>query len=159
MLAALPIELVEPTPFQRNLSDTHARKLKLVIGKIGLFLYPVIAVPATNGDQIARCWTPNGSHRLSAMKTLGAKCIVAIMVTEAAAAYQIFATNTEKAHNLREKSLEVTRMYKDWRRSRVRRKRPMPWSTRSRPSDARPVLWRTTQIQRPGLPSGVEAAR
>ena len=46
MLAALPIELVEPTPFQRNLSDTHVRKLELVIGKIGRFLDPIIAVRA-----------------------------------------------------------------------------------------------------------------
>jgi ParB family chromosome partitioning protein len=113
MLAALPIELVEPTPFQRNLSDTHVRKLELVIGKIGRFLDPIIAVRAPKGDQVAKYWTPNGHHRLSAMKTLGAKTIVAIVVPEAAAAYHILAMNTEKAHNLREKSLEVIRMYKE----------------------------------------------
>ena len=111
MLAALPIELVEPTPFQRNLSDKHVRKLELVIGKIGRFLDPIIAVCASKGEQVAKYWTPNGNHRLSAMKTLGAKSIVAIVVPEAAAAYQILAMNTEKAHNLREKSLEVIRMY------------------------------------------------
>jgi ParB family chromosome partitioning protein len=113
MLAALPIELVEPTPFQRNLSDMHVRKLELVIGKIGRFLDPIIAVRAPTGDQVAKYWTPNGNHRLSAMKTLGAKSIVAIVVPEATAAYQILAMNTEKAHNLREKSLEVIRMYKE----------------------------------------------
>jgi ParB family transcriptional regulator, chromosome partitioning protein len=113
MLAALPIELVEPTPFQRNLSDTHVRKLELVIGKIGRFLDPIIAVCAPTRDQGAKYWTPNGNHRLSAMKTLGAKTIVAIVLPEAAAAYQILAMNTEKAHNLREKSLEVIRMYKE----------------------------------------------
>ena len=113
MLAALPIELVEPTPFQRNLSDMHVRKLELVIGKIGRFLDPIIAVRAPKGDQVAKYWTPNGNHRLSAMKTLGAKCILAIVMPEAAAAYQILAMNTEKAHNLREKSLEVIRMYKE----------------------------------------------
>jgi ParB family transcriptional regulator, chromosome partitioning protein len=113
LLAALPIDLVEPTPFQRNLSDTHVRKLELVIGKIGRFLDPIIAVRAPKGAQIAKYWTPNGNHRLSAMKTLGAKSIVAIVVPEAAAAYQILAMNTEKAHNLREKSLEVIRMYKE----------------------------------------------
>ena len=112
-LAALPIEVVEPTPFQRNLSDTHVRKLELVIGKIGRFLDPIIAVPAPRGDQVAKYWTPNGNHRLSAMRTLGAKSIVAIVVPEPAAAYQILAMNTEKAHNLREKSLEVIRMYKE----------------------------------------------
>ena len=113
MMTALPIELVEPTPFQRNLSDMHVRKLELVIGKIGRFLDPIIAVRAPRSEQVAKYWTPNGNHRLSAMKTLGAKSIVAIVVPEAAAAYQILAMNTEKAHNLREKSLEVIRMYKE----------------------------------------------
>ncbi|OGW50080.1 MAG: hypothetical protein A2V62_05270 [Nitrospirae bacterium RBG_19FT_COMBO_58_9] len=113
VLAALPIELVEPTPFQRNLSDTHVRKLETVIGKIGRFLDPIIAVRAPKGDQVAKYWTPNGNHRLSAMKTLRAKSIVAIVVPEAAAAYQILAMNTEKAHNLREKSLEVICMYQE----------------------------------------------
>jgi ParB family chromosome partitioning protein len=112
-LAALPIELVQPTPFQRNLSETHVRKLELVIGKIGRFLDPIIAVHAPANEQVAKYWTPNGNHRLSAMKMLGAKSIVAIVVPEPAAAYQILAMNTEKAHNLREKSLEVIRMYKE----------------------------------------------
>lgn len=113
MLAALPIELVEPTPYQRNLSDTHVRKLEAVIGKIGRFLDPIIAVRLPKPEHAAKYWTPNGNHRLSAMKTLGAKSIVAIVVPEATAAYQILALNTEKAHNLREKALEVIRMYKE----------------------------------------------
>ncbi len=113
LLAALPIELVEPTPYQRNLSDTHVRKLEAVISKLGRFLDPIIAVYARKPDHGAKYWTPNGHHRLSAMKTLGAKSITAIVVPEAAAAYQILALNTEKAHNLREKSLEVIRMYKE----------------------------------------------
>ena len=112
VMAALPIEKVEPTPYQRNLSDAHVRKLEAVIGKLGRFLDPIIAVRAHEG-QTARYWTPNGHHRLSAMRTLGAKSITAIVVPEAAAAYQILALNTEKAHNLREKSLEVIRMYKE----------------------------------------------
>jgi ParB family chromosome partitioning protein len=112
-LAALPIELVEPTPYQRNLSDTHVRKLEAVISKIGRFLDPIIAVRMPKPDHAAKYWTPNGNHRLSAMRTLGAKSIVAIVVPEPAAAYQILALNTEKAHNLREKALEVIRMYKE----------------------------------------------
>lgn len=111
--AALPIELVDPTPYQRNISDTHVRKLEGVIGKIGRFLDPIIAVRIVKADHMAKYWTPNGNHRLSAMRTLGAKSIVAIVVPEAAAAYQILALNTEKAHNLREKSLEVIRMYRE----------------------------------------------
>jgi ParB family transcriptional regulator, chromosome partitioning protein len=35
------------------------------------------------------------------------------VVPETAAAYQILALNTEKAHNLREKALEVIRMYRE----------------------------------------------
>jgi ParB family chromosome partitioning protein len=113
VLAALPIGLVEPTPYQRNLSDTHVRKLETVIGKIGRFLDPIIAVRLPKPDHAARYWTPNGNHRLSAMKTLGAKSIISIVVPEISAAYQILAMNTEKAHNLREKSLEVIRMYRE----------------------------------------------
>lgn len=113
VMAALPIDLVEPTPYQRNLSDTHVRKLEAVIGKVGRFLDPIIAVRMAKPDYDAKYWTPNGNHRLSAMRTLGAKSIVAIVVPEPSAAYQILALNTEKAHNLREKSLEVIRMYRE----------------------------------------------
>ncbi|MFO0778271.1 MAG: hypothetical protein U0223_11800 [Nitrospira sp.] len=113
VLAAIPIELVEPTPYQRNISDTHVRKLETVIGKIGRFLDPIIAVRILKPDHAAKYWTPNGNHRLSAMRTLGARSIVALVVPEAAVAYQILALNTEKAHNLREKALEVIRMYRE----------------------------------------------
>ncbi|HEY6083991.1 MAG TPA: hypothetical protein VIU63_01265, partial [Nitrospira sp.] len=113
ILAALPIELIEATPYQRNLSDTHVRRLETVIGKIGRFLDPIIAVRIPKPGQASKYWTPNGNHRLSAMRTLGAKSMVAIVVPEPAAAYHILALNTEKAHNLREKALEVIRMYKE----------------------------------------------
>jgi len=111
IMAALPIEKVEPTPYQRNLSDSHARKLESVIAKLGRFLDPVIIVRKESKDSETRYWTPNGNHRLSAMRTLGAKSIVGIVVPETSAAYQILALNTEKAHNLRERALEVIKMY------------------------------------------------
>jgi ParB family chromosome partitioning protein len=113
IFAALPIEQVEPTPYQRNLSDAHVRKLETVIGKVGRFLDPIIVVRTKVSEDGVRYWTPNGHHRLSAMRTLGAKCITAIIVPEETAAYQILALNTEKAHNLREKALEVIRMYRE----------------------------------------------
>ena len=112
VMAALPIDLVEPTPYQRNLSDTHVRKLEAVIGKLGRFLDPIITVRAPKGGD-TKYWTPNGNHRLSAMRTLGARSITAIVIPEAGTAYQILALNTEKAHNLREKALEVIRMYRE----------------------------------------------
>jgi ParB family chromosome partitioning protein len=113
LLAALPIERVAATPYQRNLSDAHVRKLEKVISKLGRFLDPIIVVHAVKEEGPVKYWTPNGHHRLAAMRTLGAKCITAIVVPEAAAAYQILALNTEKAHNLRERALEVIRMYRE----------------------------------------------
>jgi ParB family chromosome partitioning protein len=113
IMTALPIEKVEPTPFQRNLSDAHVRKLESVIAKLGRFLDPIVVVRKESKDSETRYWTPNGNHRLSAMRTLGAKSIIGIVVPEAAAAYQILALNTEKAHNLRERALEVIKMYQE----------------------------------------------
>ena len=104
----LPIDKVEPTPFQRDLSDTHHRKLADVIDKTGIFLDPIICVTAPQEG----FWTPNGMHRLMAMRRLGAKSIVALVVPKREIAWQILALNTEKAHNLREKSLEVIRIYR-----------------------------------------------
>ena len=106
LMASLPVELVVPTPFQRDLSDTHVARLGDVIGRMGRFLDPIIAIRTAEG----RFWTPNGHHRLAAMRRLGARSIVAVVVPEIAVAYQILAMNTEKGHNLREKSLEVVRM-------------------------------------------------
>ncbi len=103
--AALPLDKVERTPFQRELSKAHAERLVDVIPKVGRFLDPIVAVPE-DGAFI----TPNGMHRLSAMRMLGAKAITALVVPEREVAFRILALNTEKAHNLRDKALEVVRM-------------------------------------------------
>lgn len=108
-LAILPIDRVEPTPFQRDLSEAHHKRLADVIQRTGRFLDPVIVIPAPDGG----FWTPNGRHRLAAMQRLGAKAITALVVPDAEVAWQILALNTEKAHNLRERSLEVIRIYRD----------------------------------------------
>jgi len=73
-----------------------------------MFLDPVIAVTAPKEG----FWTPNGRHRLEAMRRLGAKSITALVVPKREIAWQILALNTEKAHNLRERSLEVIRIYR-----------------------------------------------
>jgi ParB family chromosome partitioning protein len=106
LIASLPIEKVEPTPFQRDISKTHVERLGSVIGRMGRFLDPIIVVRTAEGI----FWTPNGHHRLGAMRNLGARSILAVVVPEISVAYQILAMNTEKGHNLREKSLEVIRM-------------------------------------------------
>lgn len=104
----LPISEVEPTPFQRDLSDAHHKKLADVIDRTGMFLDPIICVTAPKDG----FWTPNGMHRLMALRRLGAKSVTALVVPKREVAWQILALNTEKAHNLKEKSLEVIRIYR-----------------------------------------------
>ena len=105
LLAALPIDRVEPTPFQRDPSEPHVKRLMNVIETLGRFLDPIIAT--REHDQY---WTPNGNHRLQAMRKLGAQTVVALLVPDRNVAFKILALNTEKAHNLKEKSLETIRM-------------------------------------------------
>lgn len=106
VFAALPIDRVEPTPFQRDLSLAHVGRVAKAIGTLDRYLDPVIVVPATDGLY----WSPNGFHRLAAMRELGARSIVALVIPEPEVAHHILLLNTEKAHNLRERALEVVRL-------------------------------------------------
>jgi len=106
LLATVPIKMVQPTPFQRDLSPTHTRRLAAKIGEAGAFLDPLIVVRGADG----RLWTPNGRHRLAAAKVLGLKQITILISPDEALAFRILALNTEKAHNLKDRSLEVIRM-------------------------------------------------
>jgi ParB family chromosome partitioning protein len=105
LIVALPVSSVEPTPYQRDPSDAHVKRLMGVVEKIGLFLDPIIAIRHED-----KYWTPNGNHRLQALKKLGVRTVVALLVPDPQVAFKILALNTEKAHNLREKSLETIRM-------------------------------------------------
>lgn len=105
VLAALPLDRVQATPYQRELSAPHADRLAAVIPKVGRFLDPIIAVREGDGY-----WTPNGMHRLEAMRRLGAKTVTALVIPEHEVAFRILALNTEKAHNLKDKALETIRM-------------------------------------------------
>jgi len=104
----LPLASVAPTPYQRDLSPTHAKRLTEVVKKIDRFVDPIVVVSPKPGVY----WTPNGHHRRTALEKLKAEWVPAILVPEAEVAFQILALNTEKAHNLKEKSLEVIRMYR-----------------------------------------------
>jgi ParB family transcriptional regulator, chromosome partitioning protein len=106
LLASIPLAAVQPTPFQRDLSPTHAKRLAEKIGETAAFLDPLIVVRGEDG----KLWTPNGRHRLAAAKVLGLRQITALISPDEALAYRILALNTEKAHNLRDRSLEVIRM-------------------------------------------------
>jgi ParB family chromosome partitioning protein len=76
-----------------------------VVEKVGSFLDPIIAIRHDDAY-----WTPNGNHRLQALKKLGARTVIALLLPDPDIAFKILALNTEKAHNLREKSLETIRM-------------------------------------------------
>jgi len=106
IFAGLPLAKVEPTPYQRDLSPTHVARLAKAIDKLDRFLDPVMAVRTEDGGY----WTPNGYHRLGALKQLGARSILALVVPDEKVAHRILVLNTEKAHNVRERSLEVMRL-------------------------------------------------
>jgi len=106
LLASLPFSAVQPTPFQRDLSPTHAKRLAGAIEATAAFLDPLIVVRGEDG----RFWTPNGRHRLAAAKMLGLKQLTVLISPDETLSYRILALNTEKAHNLKDKSLEVVRM-------------------------------------------------
>ena len=106
LLATVPLAALQPTPFQRDLSPTHTQRLARRIGETGAFLDPLIVVRGEDGQ----LWTPNGRHRLAAAKVLGLRQVTALISPQSTLAYRILALNTEKAHNLRDRSLEVIRM-------------------------------------------------
>jgi ParB family transcriptional regulator, chromosome partitioning protein len=107
LFALLPLSLVEGTPYQRDLSPAHLKRLVEVMKKLDRYTEPIVAVRSDG-----RYWTPNGNHRRAAAAKVGAKSIPAIVVPQPEVAFQILALNTEKAHNLRDKALEVIRMYR-----------------------------------------------
>jgi ParB family chromosome partitioning protein len=106
LLASLPLASVQPTPFQRDLSPTHTKRLAQKIEEAGSFLDPIIVVRGEDGAW----YTPNGRHRLAAAKVLGLKQITALVSPDEGLAFRILALNTEKSHNLKDRSLEVIRM-------------------------------------------------
>jgi ParB family chromosome partitioning protein len=108
IFALLPLDRVHPTPYQRDLSQPHVKRLGEVIKKLGRFIDPLVVIRTEEGSY----WTPNGNHRLAALKKLKAKFVPVVLIPDPNVAFQILALNTEKAHNLKDKSLEVIRMYR-----------------------------------------------
>jgi len=104
----LPRTKVEASPYQRDVSPTHVKRLTEAVRRVDRFVDPIIVVSPRPGVY----WTPNGNHRRVALDKLKADVIPAILVAEPNVAFQVLALNTEKAHNLKEKSLEVIRMYR-----------------------------------------------
>jgi ParB family chromosome partitioning protein len=104
----LPRARVEASPYQRDVSPTHVKRLTDAVRRVDRFVDPIVVVSPKPGVY----WTPNGNHRRVALDKLKADLVPAILVAEPDVAFQVLALNTEKAHNLKEKSLEVIRMYR-----------------------------------------------
>jgi ParB family transcriptional regulator, chromosome partitioning protein len=108
LFCLLPRAKVMASPYQRDVSPTHVKRLTEAVKRIDRFVDPILAISPEPGVY----WTPNGNHRRTALDKLKADYVPAILVAEPEVAFQVLPLNTEKAHNLKEKSLEVVRMYR-----------------------------------------------
>ncbi|HEY4222359.1 MAG TPA: ParB N-terminal domain-containing protein, partial [Myxococcota bacterium] len=108
VFAVLPLDKVERTAFQRDVSQAHVDKMVDAMKRTGAYLDPVIAVRDDDG----KYRSPNGGHRLAALTRMGAKSVTALVIPDEKLAFKILALNTEKAHALKEKALEAVRMLK-----------------------------------------------
>src|SRR5438445_7990463 len=104
----LPRGKCEASPYQRDLSPTHVKRLTESIKRLDRFVDPIVVISPRPGVY----WTPNGNHRRTVLDKLKADFIPAILVAEPEMLFEVLPLNGEKAHNLKEKSLEVIRMYR-----------------------------------------------
>jgi ParB family chromosome partitioning protein len=108
LFCLLPRGKLAASPYQRDVSPTHVKRLTEAVKKIDRFVDPILAVSPAPGVY----WTPNGNHRRTALDKLKADYVPTILVAEPEVAFLVLPLNTEKAHNLKEKALEVIRMYR-----------------------------------------------
>ena len=128
LLASLPLGAVEPTPFQRDLSPTHVKRLAKKIEESGSFLDPLIVVRGAEGG----FWTPNGRHRLAAAKVLGvSRPALSNLLNQNANLSGEMALRIEKAFGVKMDTLmrmqaayDIVQTRKDARKIRVRRYHP-----------------------------------
>src|SRR6266481_8650794 len=95
----LPGDKVDASPYQRDISPTHVKRLTEAVKKLDRFVDPIVAVSPEPGVY----WTPNGNHRRTALQKLKAEVVPTILVVEREVAFNVLPLNTEKAHNLKEK--------------------------------------------------------
>ncbi len=108
LFCLLPRARCEASPYQRDLSPTHVKRLTETVKRLDRFVDPIVAVSPRPGVY----WTPNGNHRRAVLDKLKTELVPAIVVVEKEMLFEVLPLNVEKAHNLKEKSLEVIRMYR-----------------------------------------------
>src|SRR5437870_9026120 len=104
----LPRAKCEASPYQRDLSPTHVKRLTESIKRLDRFVDPIVVISPRAGVY----WTPNGNHRRAVLDKLKADFIPVILVVEPEMVFEVLPLNVETAHNLKEQSLEVIRMYR-----------------------------------------------
>src|SRR5207247_33477 len=101
ILCLLPRERVEASPYQRDLSPAHVKRLTETIKRLDRFVDPIVVISPKPGVY----WTPNGNHRRAVLDKLRVERVPAILVVEPEMVFEVLPLNVEKAHNLKEKSL------------------------------------------------------
>src|SRR5262249_62208847 len=84
IFAMLPLNLVEGTPYQRDLSPAHLKRMVEVMKKLDRYTEPSVA-----GRADGRYWTPNGNHRRAAASKVGATSIPALLGPNTHSAFPI----------------------------------------------------------------------
>jgi len=105
-IAYFDVNEIEIPPFQRDVSESLRKHLEIAIDRLG-FLTPVVVVPR-NG----KYYVVDGMHRLEAMRNIGAREIVAVVVDESLYHY-ILEFNTEKPPTIKDKAKQTYRLYQD----------------------------------------------
>ncbi len=107
ILCMLTLDEIEVPPFQRDVSEGLKHKLALAIEKLG-FLHPILVFK----DQ-GKYFVIDGRHRIEALQELGYEQIIAIIVPKDLALH-ILEFNTEKPPNVKEKSRQSYRLFKEF---------------------------------------------
>ncbi len=100
------IDEIAIPPIQRDLSELLKKQLEFTIDKLG-FLTPIIV-----SEKDGNYYVIDGQHRLEALRSLGVSEVLAIVVDENYYKH-ILDFNTEKAPNIKEKSKQAYRLYKE----------------------------------------------
>jgi ParB family chromosome partitioning protein len=102
-----PLEKLKISPFGRPPSMTHIKKLTEAIQLVGVFIDPLLVVRTEKGEY----WIVNGQHRFTVLQRLGMQKATCIFVEEGGLSTLYLYLNTERAMDIREKSIVVARMW------------------------------------------------
>ena len=104
------IDEIKIPPFQRDLSDLLVKRLFISIEKLG-FLHPIIVYQ--DDEKNNEIFVIDGQHRLEALKMINAEKVPALLIPKELA-LNIMEFNTEKPPNIREKSSQAYRLYREF---------------------------------------------